>query len=69
MIAPLRCVRIPPGPGVRTIAKVPLRRGEVDTEFDQEMLAELLDPEDLRDFLAAEMQKKGMGPGCVTVII
>ncbi|HWG09709.1 MAG TPA: helicase-related protein, partial [Solirubrobacteraceae bacterium] len=26
-----------------TIAKVPLRRGEVDTEFDQEMLAELLD--------------------------
>ena len=36
-------MRIPPGPGVRTIAKVPLRRGEVDTEFDQEMLAELLD--------------------------
>src|SRR5215213_9671854 len=33
VIAPLRCVRIPPGPGVRTIAKVPLRRGEVDTEF------------------------------------
>jgi hypothetical protein len=28
---------------VRTLAKVPLRRGEVDTEFDQEMLAELLD--------------------------
>ena len=28
---------------MRTIAKVPLRRGEVDTEFDQEMLAELLD--------------------------
>ena len=43
VIAPLRCVRIPPGPGVRTIAKVPLRRGEVDTEFDQEMLAEMLD--------------------------
>src|SRR5579875_367368 len=43
VIAPLRCVRIPPGPGVRTISKVPLRRGEVDTEFDQEMLAELLD--------------------------
>ena len=43
VISPLRCVRIPPGPGVRTIAKVPLRRGEVDTEFDQEMLAELLD--------------------------
>src|SRR5436305_9866857 len=38
VIAPLRCIRIPPGPGVRTIAKVPLRRGEVDTEFDQEML-------------------------------
>ena len=28
---------------MRTIAKVPLRRGEVDTEFDQELLAELLD--------------------------
>ncbi|MEA2222232.1 MAG: ribonuclease, partial [Solirubrobacteraceae bacterium] len=43
VIAPLRGVRIPPGPGVRTIAKVPLRRGDVDVEFDQEMLAELLD--------------------------
>ncbi|CAB4915343.1 unannotated protein [freshwater metagenome] len=43
VIAPLRCIRIPPGPGVRTIAKVPLRKGEVDIEFDQEMLAELLD--------------------------
>ncbi len=28
---------------MRTIAKVPLRKGEVDVEFDQEMLAELLD--------------------------
>src|SRR5256714_3603404 len=43
VIAPLRCIRIPPGPGVRTIAKVPLRKGEIDMEFDQEMLAELLD--------------------------
>src|SRR4051812_31089078 len=43
VISPLRDIRIPPGPGVRTIAKVPLRRGEVDVEFDQEMLAELLD--------------------------
>ncbi len=43
VIAPLRCIRIPPGVGVRTIAKVPLRRGEVDTEFDQEELAQLLD--------------------------
>jgi superfamily II DNA or RNA helicase len=43
VIAPLRCVRISPGVGVRTIAKVPLRRGEVDTEFDQEELAKLLD--------------------------
>jgi superfamily II DNA or RNA helicase len=43
VISPLRCLRIPPGPGVRTIAKVPLRKGEVDVEFDQEMLAELLD--------------------------
>ncbi len=43
VISPLRSIRIPPGPGVRTIAKVPLRRGDVDTEFDQELLAELLD--------------------------
>jgi superfamily II DNA or RNA helicase len=43
VISPLRCVRISPGQGVRTIANVPLRRGEVDTEFDQEELAELLD--------------------------
>jgi superfamily II DNA or RNA helicase len=43
VIAPLRCLRISPGLGVRTIAKVPLRRGEVDTEFDQEELAALLD--------------------------
>jgi superfamily II DNA/RNA helicase len=43
VIAPLRCIRIPPGPGVRTIAKVPLRKGDVDMEFDQELLAELLD--------------------------
>ena len=43
VIAPLRDVRIPPGVGVRTIAKVPLRKGEVDQDFDQEELAELLD--------------------------
>ena len=43
VIAPLRCVRIPPGTGVRNIAKVPLRKGEVDVEFDQELLAEMLD--------------------------
>ena len=29
--------------GVRSIAKVPLRRGEVDQDFDQEELAALLD--------------------------
>jgi hypothetical protein len=45
VIAPLRCVRIPPGVGVRSIAKVPLRRGEVDQDFDQEELAALLDQE------------------------
>ena len=43
VIAPLRCVRIPPGVGVRSISKVPLRKGEVDQDFDQEQLAELLD--------------------------
>jgi superfamily II DNA or RNA helicase len=45
VISPLRCIRIPPGPGVRTIANVPLRRGEVDQDFDQEELAKLLDQE------------------------
>ena len=43
VIAPLRCVRIPPGPQVRTLAKVPLRKGDVDQDFDQEELAALLD--------------------------
>jgi ribonuclease E len=56
VIAPLRCIRIPPGPGVRTIAKVPLRRGEVDTEFDQEMLAELLDQTPF-NFAVADLYK------------
>ncbi|MFM9042664.1 MAG: DEAD/DEAH box helicase [bacterium] len=45
VISPLRCIRIPPGPGVRTIATVPLRKGEVDQDFDQEELAKLLDQE------------------------
>jgi ribonuclease E len=43
VIAPLRDIRIPPGPNVRTLAKVPLRKGEVDQDFDQEELAALLD--------------------------
>ena len=43
VIAPLRCLRIPPGPGVRSLTNVPLRRGEVDQDFDQEELAKLLD--------------------------
>ncbi|MBC8078569.1 MAG: DEAD/DEAH box helicase family protein, partial [Chloroflexales bacterium] len=43
VISPLRCVRIPPGVGVRSISKVPLRKGEVDQDFDQEELAALLD--------------------------
>ena len=33
----------PAGVGVRSISKVPLRRGEVDQDFDQEELAALLD--------------------------
>jgi ribonuclease E len=56
VIAPLRCVRIPPGVGVRTIAKVPLRRGEVDTEFDQEELAQLLDQQPF-NLAAADLYK------------
>ena len=56
VISPLRCVRIPPGVGVKTIAKVPLRRGEVDVEFDQEMLAELLDQGPF-NFAAADLYK------------
>jgi ribonuclease E len=43
VIAPLRCVRIQPGDGVRSISKVPLRKGEVDQDFDPEQLAALLD--------------------------
>ena len=43
VIAPLRCVRIPPASDVRTLANVPLRKGEVDQDFDQEELAALLD--------------------------
>ncbi|HEV2820325.1 MAG TPA: DEAD/DEAH box helicase family protein, partial [Solirubrobacteraceae bacterium] len=66
VIAPLRCVRIPPGPGVRTIAKVPLRRGEVDTEFDQEMLAELLDQQPFNLAIAGLYKTRFAGvPGVV----
>jgi ribonuclease E len=43
VISPLRCLRVPPGDNVHTIAKVPLRKGEIDIEFDQQALAELLD--------------------------
>jgi ribonuclease E len=43
VIAPLRDIRIPPGPNVRTLANVPLRKGEVDQDFDLEELAALLD--------------------------
>ncbi len=43
VIVPIRCVRIPPGPNVHTLANVPLRRGEVDQDFDLEQLAALLD--------------------------
>jgi len=66
VISPLRCVRIPPGPGVRTIAKVPLRRGEVDTEFDQEMLAELLDQHPFNTAVASLYKTRFNGvPGVV----
>ena len=66
VIAPLRCVRIPPGPGVRTIAKVPLRRGEVDMEFDQEMLAELLDQTPFNMAIADLYKTRFLGvPGVV----
>ena len=66
VISPLRCVRIPPGPGVRTIAKVPLRRGEVDMEFDQEMLAEVLDQAPF-NIAIADLYKSRFGdtPGVV----
>jgi ribonuclease E len=66
VIAPLRCIRISPGVGVRTIAKVPLRRGEVDTEFDQEELAALLDQHPF-NIAAANLYKTRFGgvPGVV----
>ncbi|MGH2895059.1 MAG: DEAD/DEAH box helicase, partial [Solirubrobacteraceae bacterium] len=66
VIAPLRCVRISPGVGVRTIAKVPLRRGEVDTEFDQDELAKLLDQQPF-NLAVANLYKTRFngGPGVV----
>jgi hypothetical protein len=66
VIAPLRGIRIPPGPGVRTIAKVPLRKGDVDVEFDQELLAELLDQLPF-NMAAANLYKTRFGgvPGVV----
>ncbi len=66
VIAPLRAIRIPPGPGVRSIAKVPLRRGEVDQDFDQEELAALLDQQPF-NFAIADLYKsrfRGM-PGVI----
>jgi ribonuclease E len=66
VIAPLRDIRIPPGPGVRTIAKVPLRRGEIDTEFDQELLAELLDQQPFNSAIADLYKTRFNGvPGVV----
>ncbi|HEX4186697.1 MAG TPA: DEAD/DEAH box helicase family protein [Solirubrobacteraceae bacterium] len=66
VIAPLRCVRISPGVGVRTIAKVPLRRGEVDTEFDQEELAKLLDQQPFNVAVASLYKTRFNGvPGVV----
>jgi ribonuclease E len=66
VIAPLRCVRISPGVGVRTIAKVPLRRGEVDTEFDQDELAKLLDQQPFNLAVASLYRTRFNGvPGVV----
>ncbi|MBJ7331202.1 MAG: DEAD/DEAH box helicase family protein [Solirubrobacteraceae bacterium] len=66
VISPLRCVRIPPGANVRTIAKVPLRRGEVDVEFDQEMLAEVLDIDPFNRAIAEVYRTRFNGvPGVV----
>ncbi len=66
VISPLRCVRIPPGQDVRNIANVPLRRGEVDVEFDQELLAELLDQAPF-NFAIADLYKSRFNgvPGVV----
>jgi hypothetical protein len=66
VISPLRCVRISPGVGVRTIAKVPLRRGEVDTEFDQDELAKLLDQQPFNLAMASLYKTRFNGvPGVV----
>jgi ribonuclease E len=65
VIAPLRCVRISPGVGVRTIAKVPLRRGEVDTEFDQDELAKLLDQQPFNLAVANLYKTRFNGVPCV----
>ncbi|MBA3348856.1 MAG: DEAD/DEAH box helicase family protein, partial [Actinobacteria bacterium] len=66
VIAPLRDIRIPPGVGVRSIANVPLRKGEVDMEFDQEMLAELLDQAPFNMAIASLYQSRFDGvPGVI----
>ncbi|MEA2479595.1 MAG: ribonuclease, partial [Thermoleophilaceae bacterium] len=66
VIAPLRCVRIPPGVGVRSIANVPLRKGEVDQDFDQEELAKLLDQTPFNMAIADLYQARFKGlPGVV----
>jgi ribonuclease E len=66
VIAPLRCVRIPPGVGVRSIANVPLRKGEVDQDFDQEELAALLDQAPFNMAVADLYQARFKGlPGVV----
>jgi hypothetical protein len=66
VISPLRCLRIPPGLSVRTIANVPLRRGEVDSEFDQELLAELLDQQPFNVAIADLYRSRFAGvPGVV----
>lgn len=66
VIVPIRCIRISPGTNVRTLANVPLRRGEVDQDFDQEELAALLDQAPLNTAVADLYRARFKGlPGVV----
>ena len=51
---------------MRTIAKVPLRRGEVGIEFDQEEIAQLLDQQPFNLAMATSIRTRFNGvPGVV----
>src|SRR5258708_13689521 len=62
VIAPLRCIRIPPGPAVRTTAKAPLRRGEVATESPRKTRPDLLNSSPLTSPMPAPHTPRSTAP-------